>query len=370
MVGSVRGYNGCMKVALLADPIWLMAEATTVQRLAVGLLDEGVQLVPVVPAGFDPDEADLSIAADVLRYEPSNWKLVRDWRIGRLTDQLAELDVDLIHALSGAMERPAVRLGQELELPVIASVWSMAEAATIEAGEGLSVRYTAPTRTIADTARSGLDAEHSVRVIRPGVFISGDEPVQQPLSDPERPPSFLVIGDGRLDDAYSALLEGMARIKSRIDRAMYFFYAIGSEQHKLWRAAESLGLQEHVSWVPVGGEARELLVQADVVVQPQATGTVRTIVLEAMRTGRPVIAVEDAALDYQVDHRTKRELEAPTPGDWAEALAQVETDREGLRALGESAAKFVRDRHSAAKFAGAMLDLYREAAPQPMPFKK
>lgn len=359
-----------MKAALLADPMWLMAEATTLRRLAAGLRDEGVQLVAVVPEAFDPDESDLSIAAEVLRYEPSGWRLVRDWRIGRFAERLAELDIDLIHALSGAMERSAVRLGQELELPVITSVWSTAEAATLEAGEGVSVRYTAPTRAIGDTARSGLDPSHTVKVVRPGVFLSGDEPVKPPLSDPEHPPSFLVIGDGRLDGAYESLLQGMARIGERIDNAMYFFYATGSEQHKLWRAAEALGLQEHVSWVPVGGASRELLVQADVVVQPQSSGTVRTVVLEAMRSGRPVIATADEAVDYLVEHRTARLLESPTPGDWAEALAQVETDRAGLVALGESAAKFVRDRHSAAKFTDAMLGLYRDAAPEPIPFKK
>lgn len=359
-----------MKAALLADPIWLMAEATTLKRLAVGLLDEGVQLVPIVPAAFDPDEADLSVAAEVLRYEPSGWRIVRDWRIGRLAERLVELDVDVIHALSGSMERPAVRLGQELELPVITSVWSTAAAATLEAGEGVKIQYTAPTRAIADTARSGLDPSHTVKVVRPGVFPSGDEPIAPPLDDPDHPPSFLVIGDGRLDEAYESLLQGMARIEKRIDGAMFFFYAIGSEQHKLWRAAESLGLQERVSWVPVGAASRELLVQADVVVQPQASGTVRTIVLEAMRSGRPVIAAADGALDYLVEHRTARLLESPSPGDWAEALLQVQTDRDGLVTLGTSAAKFVRDRHSASKFVGAILDLYRAAAPQPMPFKK
>ena len=147
----------------------------------------------------------------------------------------------------------------------------------------------------------------------------------------------MVVGDGRADGYYLSLLEGLAQVRDRLPQAMFFLEAVGRDQHRLWQAAEQLGLLGQVSLVAEDPDNRELLFQADVVIQPQPGGVVRPLVLEAMVYGRPVIATADGMIDYTESLRQLVETEyidLRTAYNYAPNAEELKMAMKGIRSGG------------------------------------
>ena len=108
-----------MKVALIADSLWLMHELTTFRRLVVGLLDEQVRVVRVVPQWAVGEADQLAIAGHAMAYPVAAWHWLRDRRLKQLADQLREQEVDLLHVLDASLQRVGMALGEAMNVPVI-----------------------------------------------------------------------------------------------------------------------------------------------------------------------------------------------------------------------------------------------------------
>ena len=372
MYGKIRAYNGGMKVALITDPMWLMREMTTLRRLAVGLVGESVRVVRVVPRWWAELGDNLSMTGDVVLYPGSGWGWLRDWQVRQLAEPLRKLEVDVLHVLDASLQRVGLSIGAELGVPVVCSVWSRtgAESLRPQQPEGPAAAYIAATETLAERCREKLGEAARLRTVAPGVYSSGGgKGAPPPLSGVERTLSCVVVGDGRADAYYQALLEGMAKVRPHLPQAMYFFYTVSTDQHRLWQTAERLGLLDQVSLVPFEPGSRDLMVQADVMIQPQLSGYVRTLVLEAMAEGRPIISAADPILDFLTDGRTARLMHEPTAEDWAELLGQLARDPQRYVRLGQAAREYVREHHSATAFLEGVLETYRQVVtPEPIPF--
>lgn len=361
-----------MKAALVADRSWLLAEPATLRRLVVGLVDEQVRVVRVVPEDLGPaDEDALAITSIEMRYRWSSWRWARDRALRQLRDSLREAEIDVLHVLDGSLIVPGLTLASQLGVPLIASVWSQTEIDQLPTPPGdVSLVIVVPTQSLAERANRRLHGTAAqVEHIPAGVYRSAADAMPAPLADPGQALSCVVAGDGRLDPAYDALLHAIAEVKPRLGHAVYFFHSIASDQHRLWQLAQRLDLLEQVSLVPPEPGVRQLLVQADVIVQPQPLGRVRTLVVEAMAAGRPVIAAADPLLDYLIDHQTARLLHEPTAAEWAAVLVDLVEHPADYVALGQRARDYVGQHHSAGRSVEQMLALYHRLTPRPLPFK-
>ncbi|MFA7235977.1 MAG: hypothetical protein WC058_03850 [Phycisphaeraceae bacterium] len=88
-----------MKVALLVDALWAEHEAAMLRHLVVGLADESVGVVMVWPVGERGDGQAMPGGGETVTYHSSRWRILRDWRVWGLRKKLAEMDVDVIHAM-------------------------------------------------------------------------------------------------------------------------------------------------------------------------------------------------------------------------------------------------------------------------------
>lgn len=356
-----------MKVALLADRMWLNHEAATLRHLVVGLVDEGVWSVPVLPQ--TQAAGALSIVGEPITYRPSNYPLLRDVRLRALAGPLREAGIDVLHVLDGSLIRSAKLLASAVGVPTLLHCWSVAE---VEAALRSLQTNTAGVSLMLPTAgllnrvhRSGLGHITAMHVPS-GVVRLEEGP--DPLVEPNNSLCCLVMTDGKGGPALNALLEGAVAVKSELPQLQLFLYSVDESTHKLWQAAARLNALDMVNLVGPEGGARSLLVQADAVMCTHALGTARTLLLSAMSAARPVIAVADPTVEYLIDGRTAKLKERSSAGEWADVFRSLVGQPRPLRALGESAAEYVHEHHGAAAFVGRTIEVYREVSGEPIRF--
>ncbi|MBI1375415.1 MAG: glycosyltransferase [Phycisphaera sp.] len=360
-----------MKVALITDAMWLVQEAATLRLLAVGLVDEGTGVVRVAP-GTPEDQLNdqLSMAGKLLTYRPSTWRRLRDWNLHRLADPLREQGVDVIHALDASLFGVAIRLGATLEVPVVCNAWSAFNAEHIDRHTGQSpVAVVAPTQRIAEVLRRRLGGDIAIRVVAPGVYSSTD-PTPEPLRNPDATLSIVVVTNGSLTPQVHDLMRAMAEVRQHLPQAMYFFYSVDQpDQHSIWQAARRLNLLEQISLVPNDPSGHNLMVQADVLLQPQATGLMRTLLLEAMATSRPVVAAPDSVLEEVLTPESAMLVNDGSVESWHRILLSLVADPDPFVEVGRSAHTFVKEHHSPSKFVAGLREVYEQvAAPEPLQF--
>ncbi|QNN24182.1 glycosyltransferase family 4 protein [Planctomycetales bacterium ZRK34] len=360
-----------MKVALISDPLWLMQELTTLRRMVVGLVDEMVRVVRVVPQWVEQREDVQTMTCQQVVYGGARWRWLRDVQLRRQATPMRQLEVDVLHLMDGSLQGVGTRLAGAMEVPMVCSVWSSAEVGLLRHHpQGLPGAYMAATPALLEAVQQRVGPHAQVVLAPPGVY-STDAAQHKPLEDPQGTLSCVVVGDGRADEHYMALLWGMAKASEKLPQLMYFFYTVSTDQHQLWQAAEKLNLLEQMTVVPFDPGSRELLMQADVVIQPQPLGSVRSLVLEAMAAGRPIISVADPVLDYLLNGKTAKVLAEPGADDWATALVNLVEQPHKYIELGAGGRNYVRQHHSASAYVTAALKLYRAVAtPENIPFEK
>ena len=360
-----------MKVALIADAQWLGQERATLRRIVVGLVDEMVRVVRIAPEpSGDPTEQWL-MSAEPLWYRPTNWGWWRDRQVRAFAPALREMEVDVVHALDGSLDAAACGLSAALGVPVVCTVWSMAEVGALRAHGAATTRaYVAGSRGLAEAVRRRVGAGPTIECVPPGVYAGPDENPHPPLQRVSDSICCVVIGNGRYDGYYRTLLAGISKSRQRLPGAMYFFYTTESDQHQIWQAAEQLDLLEQVSLVPTGADARRLMTQADVLLQPQPLGAVRTVVLEAMAAARPIIAAADPLVDHLINGGTARLLREPDSEQWAQCLVELAERPGEFAQLGRGARQHVLEHHKASAYSAGLCRLYeRLAVPEAIPFR-
>ncbi|MCC6680691.1 MAG: glycosyltransferase family 4 protein [Phycisphaeraceae bacterium] len=357
-----------MQVALLANVAWLDEELLTFKALLVGLMDENVGAVKLVPESISPEE--LGMMGQRLTWRPTRWAWLNHKRLLALAGKLQEMEIDLIHALDGRMWRAARLLAEHLDLPVIYQANSHMDLKLIEPTLSDTtvprLAFTATTAPLAEAMRPLIgDDEIELTAIAPGVHGVGDRPRQR---EPGQPLCAIVSGSDRFDAHYHGLLHGLAQYVQQHPQAMFFIDGQGDNQHHLWRAASRIGLAPNISIIPRRLGHRELLLRADLLIHPQPQGKSRTFTLQAMAHGLPVLVVADPWLDYLIDGRTAWVINRPTPDAYFRKLMDITADPVVGRQLGESAQHWVRHERLASDMVARHVGLYRATSGEAIEF--
>ncbi len=338
----------------------------------VGLADETVRAVPVLPTGGLA--ADLPLVREQLDYRESRWPMATAWRLRRLGPALKSREPDIVHAVDGEHASAAGVLARAAGAALVVSCWSQTQlqaalsaAGSVQSG-GSSAAVTCATQPLEDAAGRLAGSEERVRLVRPGV-IRAARSVAPPLGDPAQALCCVMISSGQADPAATALLEGMAAVAGDLPQLQLFIYTVDGDGRALWSAAMRLGLLDRVVLVSPDSSSQNLLVQCDAVLTPQPLGVVRTLVLNAMAAGRPVIGPADPIAEYLHHGRTAHLLDRSTAPAWSATFRSLVEQPETLRQLGIHAQQYVGEHYSASGFVGRMLELYRGLLAQPLAFE-
>jgi glycosyltransferase involved in cell wall biosynthesis len=353
-----------MHIALLANTAWLDEELASLRQLIVGLIDEHVTLTQIVPASVPED--DTSPFAHRIEWVDSRWRLLNRRRLNALHPRLAAAKIDLLHALDGRLWPAAVQLANRLDLPLMLSASSAYDlAAAHRVARDLhpeTTVCTAATDPLVSALRARLPETIPVHHVPTGVHRLDPSPRPD-----DRPLCAVVTGTGRHDNHVQALLHALARVVRREPQAQFFFDGQIADQHRTWQAAEKLNLLRHISLVPRRLGNRELLLRTDALLMPQPLGKARSLTLQAMARGLPVLATHDPWLDYLIDGETAWVLDHPEPTGWHDRIVHLLDHPDAATALGHAARAWVNEHRPVTRQIDALLDLYRRYTGQTLP---
>jgi glycosyltransferase involved in cell wall biosynthesis len=356
-----------MQVALLANTAYLHEESAMFRQLVVGLIDEQVRVIQVVPD--DLALSDTNAFGQVITWRESTWPFVLRRRIMELADPLGKLKVDLIHVLDRELWPAAIRLAQKLERPAVLSVWSMQDLDHLnqiaKVNSAAQTAVIAPSGPMAQAIIEHLDMDMVVEVIPRGIHLG--ELLERPSLD-DQPLCVAVSGNGSPDEDYEALLAALRNIADDYPQSQYFLDGQGTNQHELWQVIKRYELQANVNLVPPQLEHSEILMGTHMLLQPQSQGRCRSLSLQAMGHGLAVLAQSDPWVDHLIDDKTAWLVHGSDPSQWENLIRRVIEQPERSQQLGQRARRWIGEHRLASGQIAATLDLYQRMTGESLKF--
>jgi hypothetical protein len=337
-----------MHAALILDDERLLHEGSMLNRLCVGLMGEGVQVTRVVPDSQPPDGVHDSERRMGLATRLATPFRVLPWmkrlRTGHLVERLQKSPPDVLYAVGLHAWSLATELGKSLQVPVILDVWTHRLVSRIPRGtRARSVAgFVVPTQSIAQAMSQRVGAE-LVSLVPMGV--AARSPSESISVEASTDPTVVVLGDSRDVTAYRAMLAGLSRTVREHPRLQIFLELHGPHEHDVWREAGRLSLLGQISAVSDLSRYRRLLVGCQIVLLPERSGDLRSVVLEAMAQCSAFIVSTESPLDMFVNGQTGACVDAMNPDDWASAVLRLLAHADERRRLGAAAHRLVMAHH-------------------------
>lgn len=354
-----------MQVALLANTAWLDEELATLHQLVVGLIDESIHVVQVLPTGRA--EGEVVSFGTRLSWNEKKGKRRNRRAINRLADPLKEQGVQLIHALDGRLWNAALDLGKSLNIPVVLSANSGLD---IELAAHCRHRLTPAQHTIlaASTPLTQL-IDHAIQSAVPvhhvpfGVHLGKPTPRRD-----NETPCIVISGDGGCDTHILALLAAARKTIDQHPDLQLFFDGQREQARQLWRAIRKENLLANATLIPRKLGHREVLLRAAALVLPQPLGKARSLTLRAMAHAVPVIACADPLLDDLIDQQNAYLLHDPSKENWEKTLTSFVSDHKPWQQLALNAQQWVASNRLASTQLEHLIHTYRQLTGEPHAF--
>ncbi len=313
-------------------------------RFCVGLMAEGMQLTRIVPESLADDtldEGEKRIALATRIETPMDvlpW--MRRTRAARLAEIMDRNLPNVIYAVGETAWQVAMDLGKCIDRPVLLDLHSIEQVRLVPTPRDDSpvAGYIVPTRPIAEALQRRVPAE-LISVVHIGVALPAE--LHQPQRCPDQIPVAAIIGNCREKQAYRTLLEGIKLVVPHIPDLQVLLELRGPLEHDVWRECDRLELLNRISSIADASHYRTLLTGCDLLLMPERTGQVRSIVLEAMAFGLPIVTNAHPALDFLIDGQTAQFVQQLTPHAWASAIQELLLNPDAARKLGLQARKLI-----------------------------
>lgn len=365
-----------MRVLHLFDGGFATHEHALRTRLEMGLADEGVRVFTALPE----DRAEHAIGSDLfctsLFYGRPGPFTTRKTRAAALISGLVdrappgsgERAVDVVHAFGGLVWEMALEVGRQSGAAVVCEVWrsglvGRAKALRAVTDHGVPVALAVPAEAL---GRELVDVRDvPVRVTPWGVSTSAS-----PRTRDARTRSLMVAATGRDPVRLRACLEAVAACFARDEQMLGFLDVAASDRSDAWKWLDELGLADRVSIVGSFSESRDLVLRGSVLLVPEALGEYRSLLLDAMAAGMPIVAAADPRVAWLRDRETAWLVEGLSAEQWVEPLERLARDPEGASGLVASARGYVAREHRMSGHVAGVLGLYEWLTAEPaIPFK-
>ena len=293
--------------------------------------------------------------------------------IGQLREMHSQHAFHLIHAHSALpCGAAAMSLSQRLGIPFVVTVHGLDAYSTRQAGpvvgrwcESISKRvYESASAVIciSDKVRGQVAQAADARTVV--VYNGVDTSLFSP--GPELSPlRILSVGNLILSKGHATLLQAFARIQPANADCAVEIIGAGPQRNELRHLAAKLGIADRVRFLgrQTRDEVAEAMRRCAVFALPSSYEGLGCVYLEAMASGKPAIGCKGQGIDEIVESGKNGFLVAPeSESELAETLIQLLRDKRLRQALGMSAREAVLKRHSIARQAAELAEVYRESA--------
>jgi len=348
-----------LRVAWVAGRDTLSNFGRTLNPLAVGLMDELVELTLLVPHDVDANELPAP-AMEVVRYAPVRWGYSKR-TVRTLIDPVRSRKVELLHSLDSSVVKLTRDLGREARIRYVVSSYAQSDAWRFGRLGPPCVGVLAGCERIeSKLLRHHVAAGANIHLIRPGVHQVKHATC---FRDPQQSVVVVASGRGRSWKAGSGLLDSFAELKRRGSECAFVVIGAGAMERALRKRTASLGLQHEVTFAgdQTSSQFSDIMKAADLYISPGAPGMLDFWVLLAMAGGVPVLTGSDKE-DFILDGRTALVFKPSSRKDLTAKLISLLEDRAAARELGEGALGHLREHHSPAGMVARVKEIYRHVA--------
>lgn len=363
-----------MRIAILADDDFARREQALLSRLEVGLVDEGVRTIRLVPASASQPHDDAGpIFAPRMTYEDHSVWYFRRKRAARIADAVAhaldappEACLEIVHCFGQGAWSFGHDFSRRVGARLVLDVWrpDLARSA------GRLLRRAA-ARDSTSLFVPGQAVRRAVRKEAPDAAVVttpwGVHPGEIPHStiDPTTPIGVVLLAGGRQRVAIGNALRALAKAAKEQPGLLVFMDAGVAAEVGAWRICRETKTLDRLSLIEDLEHRREPALRADVLIQPEAIGEHRSFTLEAMASGMLVVARADPFVEYLVDGKTAKLVQSDTQDAWHAAISGLLNDPDAAHELSESARLYIRANRTASAYVEAVLTGYRDlAAPE------
>jgi hypothetical protein len=326
-----------MSVVMIMSQDRIDQEHAMLNRLVVGLANDGNQVVRIVPPTPHDEPAlhehAVSLAKRITTPMPVSM-LLRNTRRDELIHALEKIDITAIVAFGKDAEQVARDLSKVYDAPVLQEVVSMQQAKRAKKSSHVW-RWLSATHSLEQTITRTVGSDRSALVPL------GAVPSHVTESVPTNANRCVSVLDAASNYRNT---EKILLALEKEQNVHVFLECTGKHQSKLTKQIQTLHMQDRVTCMRDMASLRTLVTQSDVVVVPSKTMPMRTLLLEVMLASIPVIATEIPGFDLLIDEETA----LIATDSWALPIERVLHDRATASKIAKNGATLVREKYASA----------------------
>lgn len=282
--------------------------------------------------------------------------------------------VNVIHAHSALpCGHAASLLSRELKIPFVVTVHGL-DAFSTRQVEGIGGRWCANvSRSVYRSAASVIGVSEKVcdqvlagaggAVKTAVVYNAVDAKIFSPPDAEPELPVVLSVGNLIRIKGHESLLRAFAAVQGEFPGITLEIIGDGPERSRLQKLAEELDLQNkvHFRGRQGRGQVAEAMRRATVFALPSAYEALGCVYLEAMASGRPVIACRGQGIEEVIEHGVNGSLAGPDDlQELTNALTGLLQNSDLRRRIGGAARRTILNGFTLPEQAAQLLRLYRE----------
>ena len=328
-----------MTVAMIMSKDRLDQEHAMLNRLVVGLVDDGNQVIRIVPTTpndeLDEYEKAVSLAKRISTPMPIS-RLLRNTRREEILLHLDKIEIDSIVAFGKDAEQVAIDIAPEINAPILREVISMRQAKRVRKSSKVW-RWLAATPSIESTISNRVGEDRVALV--PLAAATSHTPTTTTSMNTTKSNRCISILDAASNlKATRKILEAV----KDIEHIHIFLELTGRNQHKVWKQVLQFDMLNRVTCLRDMAALRSLIVQSDLVLLPSRSMPVRTIILEVMLASIPIIATTIDGFDMLIDEETALIVD----DTWSNAINLILQDTHLATRIGESGANLITEQYA------------------------
>jgi len=361
-----------MRVLILVDARFALHERALIERVIVGLAQEGVQPQVVLPKDRHLEESGFDLLSEPIWYADRGLSLTQRIRATQVARQVTkERDpptgiIDIVHVFGGSAWSMGRELARVLGAGVILDVW---RAGLIDSAKALHLNesdrgiFLVPERAFETSLLQGGLGKR-VQVAQWGAHVSS-EPT--PIFRNGKMSSIVLMSSGRQKEHCIAAFDGIADAIQSFPDAMVFANLEVVERAGLWSRMRDRDLQGRFTIIDRSEDRRDLLLRCDMMVYPDTLHEERTLLLDAMGSGVSIVAGNDEFIAPIQDSPGVCMVDRPARIAWASKIGECLSDIESTRKLGLDSRAYIIKNRRVAMYISSIMDAYQTLSSTPTP---
>ncbi len=349
-----------LKVAWIAAADTVRNFGRSLNPLAVGLMDELIEIVAVIPESADAEELPSS-PVELLRYGRLRYGPLETRAVSGLVDNLKSHDIQLLHALDFDAAWLTRRLARRTRLRYMLSCHSISDVRELGRIGSHTAGVTASCEPVFNelTKRYGAASER-LHMLRPGVH-----QVPRPTCFMDASRNIGIVAAGCMDrpEPMSAVLKSFAVIAQRRGDCVLVLIGTGRAEGVLRKQAVQLGVLSEVTFAgrQPPSQIVGILKAADVFISPVEQERTNMSQLLAMAAGVPLLTAHKSDGDLVIDGKTAICYQEGDDQALLIALSGLLDNHAAASMLATDALEHIRDTNTPAGMVASLADIYRNA---------